>query len=151
MALTHTLIETRTYLNSYLALIDIKDTVTGKVYNRRFNVEHDPSAAELDALATTAKTRIQDDLDYEANGMNLTTDEDRLLEYYRNIKRDIVRRIRAVPGTTLAQAQTYISNKYPDSPLVFAELYTIWRNMISVSTWAEFKTWVINHKFRDID
>jgi hypothetical protein len=152
MALAYTVVETRPYLNKWLALIDVTDTVTGKIYNRRFNIDNDPSAAELNALATIAKTRIQAELlDYEANAMDLSTDEDRLLEYYRNIKTDIILQIRAVPGASLAQAGIYITNKYTDSPFDFSELYAIWRNMIGVSTWAAFKTWVINHKFRDID
>ncbi len=151
MALTHVITEIRPYLTSYILRITITDTVTGKIYSREFNLDHSPDSTEQDALATLAKTRIQIELDFEANAMNLTSDEDRLLEYYRGIKRDIVLRIRAVPGATLAQAQTYIAGEYPDSMFVFAELYAIWRNMIGVTTWADFKTWVIDHKFRGID
>ena len=151
MALTHTLIETRPYLNSWLVILYITDTDTGLVYNRRFNIGHDPSGVEVEALAVTAKTRIQDELDYQVNDLNLTTDEDSLLEHYRNIKRDLILRIRQVPGATLQQAQDYIAGEYPNSPFDFVELYAIWCRMISVATWPEFKTWVIDHKFREID
>lgn len=151
MALTHTVIETRLYLNKWLVKINVTDTATGKVYNRRFQNATDPDQARLDELATLAKERIQAELGYEANAMNLTTDEDHLLEYYRNIKIDIILRIRQFPNATIQQASDYIANKYPDSPFDFAELYAIWRGMINVSTWAQFKTWVITHKFRDID
>lgn len=151
MALTHIVTGIRPYQTKYLLDIEITDTVTGKVYNRQFSLSFSPDAGEQTVWATVAKNRIQAELDYLANGMNLPTDEERLLESYRGIKTDIVLRIRAVPGATLLQAQDYIAAQYPDSPFDFAELYSIWLGMTGVSTWADFKTWVIDHKFREVD
>lgn len=149
--LNHVVIETRPDLNKWLALINVTDTVSGKVYNYRFSVDSDPSAGELDALAIIAKTRIQAELDCEANDLNLTTDEDLLLEVYRILKTDVILRIRAVPDDTAQQTKDYIAGEYPNSPFDFDELYAIWIGMINVSTWADFKTWVITRKFRGID
>ena len=124
---------------------------TGKQYIRNFHSKTTPDQSRLDTLATLAQDRIQTELDYDANAMNLTTDEDRLLEYYRNIKRDFVLRIRAFPAATAQQAKDYIVAEYPNSPFDFDQLYAIWIGMIGVSTWDDFKTWVINKKFRGID
>lgn len=151
MPLTHTIIETRREAIRWLTKLNVIDSDTGKVYNRRFQSKAEPDQARLDELGTLAKSRIQDEFDMQANAMNLRTDEDRLLEYYRGIKRDIILRIRQFPGATIQQAQNYIADEYPDSPFNFGELYSIWRRMIGVSTWTEFKAWVIDHKFREID
>lgn len=151
MALEYIIAGIRPYQDKYLFNVVITDTVTGKVYTHPFSLNYSPDAAEQESYADLARDRIQLKLDYEANGMNLTTDEDRLLEYYRGIKEDIVRRIRVVPGATAQQAKDYIAAQYPDSPFDFDELYNIWIGMIDVSTWDDFKTWVIDHKFREID
>lgn len=151
MALTHIIRGIRPYLAGYILKITVTDTVAGKIYDPYFDLDHIPDSAEQESWATIAKNRIQAELDFLANDMNLTSDEDRLLEYYRGIKTDIILRIRTVPGATLVQAQTYIAGRYPDSMFDFAELYAIWRGMIGVTTWADFKTWVIDHKFRSID
>ncbi len=151
MAFTHNIIEVRSYLDSWLVNIEITDTGTGQIYNRRFNSGHDPSAPEQEAFAATAKLRIQAELDYEANDLNLTSDEDVLLEYYRGIKTDVILRIRQSPGATLQQAADYISGKYPASPLNFSELYNRWLAITGSADWPAFKQFCINHKFRGID
>lgn len=151
MALTNIIKGIRPYLSKYLLGIVITDTVTGKIYNREFSLDHSPDAVEQESWATVAKDRIQKELDYQANAMNLTTDEDRLLEYYRNIKRDIILRIRQFPLATAQQAKDYIASEYPNSPFGFDELYAIWIGMINVSTWAAFKIWIRDHKFREVD
>lgn len=151
MALTHVITEIRPYLSDYIVRITVTDTVTGKIYDREFNLDHSPDSTEQESWATVAKNRVQAELDFEANDMNLTTDEEKLLEKYRDIKRDIILRIRAVPAATAQQAKDYIASEYPNSPFDFDALYAIWLDMIGVSTWADFKTWVIDHKFRGID
>lgn len=151
MALTHSISGIRQYQSKYLLDIAVTDTVTGRIYNPQFSLDSSPDSAEQESWATVAKNRVQAELDYEANDMNLTTDEDRLLEYYRGIKRDVILRIRAFPGVTPQQAKDYIATEYPDSPFDFDQLYAIWIEMIKVSTWVQFKTWVIGNKFRGID
>lgn len=151
MALTHIIRGIRPYLAGYILSITVTDTVTGKIYNPYFNRDHIPDSTEQEFWATVAKSRIQAELDFLANDMNLTSDEDRLLKYYRGIKTDIILRIRAFPLATVQQAKDYIASEYPDSPFDFDELYEIWIGMINVSTWANFKTWVIDHKFRVVD
>ncbi len=150
MALIHTITDIRQYLSKHLLDIEIADTETGKIYNSQFSLDSNPDAAAQESWATVAKDRIQAELDFDANAMNLSTDEDRLLEYYRNIKRDIVVRIRAFPTATAQQASDYIAAQYPNSPFIFNQLYQIWLDMIGVSTWEDFKTWCIDHKFREV-
>lgn len=151
MALAHKIVETRLEYNRWITKLNVTDSDTGKVYNHRFQSKTDPGATRLTELAALAKDSVQYRLDIDSNAMNLMTDEDRLLGYYRGIKRDIILRIRQFPGATAQQARDYIATEYPDSPFGFDQLYAIWIGMINVSTWAEFKAWVINHKFRDID
>lgn len=152
MSLTHRITSIRPYQEKYLLSIEVTDDVSGMVYTPPpFSLPSSPNPGEQESWATIAKDRIQQELDYKANGMNLISDEDRLLEYYRGIKEDIVRRIRAVPGATAQQAKDYIAGRYPDSPFDFDELYAIWIGMIDVSTWDNFKVWVRDHKFREID
>ena len=151
MALQSQIIETRQEGARYLTKIEVTDDITGQVYNRRFQSKVLPDQTRLDSLVNLAIANIQDILDMDANVMNLPIDEDRLLEYYRNIKLDIIRRIRAFPGATVQQAKDYVTIKYPKSPFDFDELYAVWIGIIGASTWAEFKTWVIDHKFAEID
>jgi hypothetical protein len=151
MALTHQIVETRQYLNGWLSIVNIVDTATSKIYHRRFNTPTQLTSGELDALVEAAKVLIQAEIDFDANDMNLSADEERAVEYLRNIKRDIVVQIRAAPAVTLAQAQTYIDNNYPNSIVNFDKLYAFYLNQLNLSTWAEFKTFVINHKFREVD
>lgn len=151
MALTHNIVETRLQYGKYLTLIDITDTVTGQIYNKRPRFKTNPSQAMIDAQVVIEKERIQLELDYISNDMNLMRDEELAIEYLRDIKRDIVVSIRATPGVTLAQAQTYVDTNYPDSVIKFDKLYQFYLNLLDLSTWDEFKLWVINHKFKEID
>jgi hypothetical protein len=151
MALTHTIIETRQELSKHMAIIEVVDTVTGAVYVRRPMFRTDPSIAELNAQIAIEKERIQLEIDLYANDLNLTTDEDRLLGYYRGIKNDIILRVRQYPAATLQQAADYISGKYPDSPFAFSQLYQQWLSLSNCATWAQFKTFCIDRKFIGID
>ncbi len=151
MALSHNIIETRQNGSSWQIRLRVVDSDTEAQYIRNFQSKTMPDQARLDELGALAISRIQNELDMDANAMNLTTDEDRLLEYYRTIKGDIVLRIRQFPGATAQQAKDYIAVEYPNSPFNFDEFYGIWIGMVNVSTWADFKTWVIDRKFRGID
>lgn len=151
MALTHNISGIRPYLNNYLLNIVITDTVTGKLYSRQFSLDHSPDATEQDSWATLAKNRIQTEIDYEANEMNLREDQQRVLDYLDNILRGIIVNIRATPTVTLVQAQAYVDTSYPDSIVDFSKLYQFYLNLLNLSTWAEFKTFVIDHKFREVD
>lgn len=151
MALVHNIIETRQEGNRWRTRLRVVDSDTGLQYIRKFHSETDPDQTQLDALGALAISRIQNELDMKANAMNLKIDETRLLEEYRKIKRDVVLRIRAFPEATSQQAKDYIAVEYPNSPFNFDELYAIWIGMINVSTWADFKTWVIDKKFKEID
>lgn len=151
MALNETLKDSRAYLAGWLSIVDIVDSVTGRIFHHRFNTSSEPSSGELDTLIAAAKLGDQAELDYDANSMNLTRDEERAIEYLRNIKRDIIIQIRAFPGVTLAQAQSYVDTNYPNSIVNFTRLYQFYLNLLNLSTWDEFKTWIIDHKFREVD
>lgn len=150
-ALVHFVSGVRQYYTSWISSFAITDTVTGRIYNRSFSTSHNPSSAELDAFAVTAKARIQKEIDYDDNVMNLRQDQVRALEYLDNILRYMVVGIRANPGITQAQAQTAINTAYPDSIVDFSKLYNFYKNLLNITTWSEFKIWVIDHKFRGID
>lgn len=151
MALNETLKDSRAYLSGWLSIVDIVDSVTGRIFHHRFNTSSEPSSGELGILIAAAKLGDQAMLDYDANDMNLTRDEEKAIEYLRNIKRDIITQIRAHPAVTLVQAQAYVDTNYPDSIINFSRLYQFYLNLLNLSTWDEFKTWVINHKFREVD
>lgn len=151
MALTHTIIETRPHLSKHLLIMEIADTITGLRYIRRSYFHTEPDSAEQEAQAVIEKERIQLQIDLDANDLNLTTDEDALLDYYRRIKIDVVLRIRQYPGATLQEASDYISDKYPDSPFDFNELYQQWLRLSNSANWTAFKQFCIDHKFIGID
>lgn len=150
MALTHTIIETRPYLAKYLLIMEIADTVTSLRYIRRSMFHTDPTLAQREVQAVVEKGRIQNQIDLDANSLNLTTDEDVLLNYYQRIKIDIVLRIRQYPAATLQQASDYIDGKYPDSPFDFSELYQQWLRLSNSANWAAFKQFCIDHRFTGI-
>ncbi len=151
MTLVHDIIEVRPHLGSWLILIEITDTDTGEIYCRRFKSSHDPTLPEQEAFATIAKTRIALEFNYEANELNNTVDEQILLTYYRDIKKDIVLRIRQFPNVTLQEAETYITDTYSNSPFDFTKLYIQWLSLTGLSNWADFKQFCIDRKFREID
>ncbi len=151
MALTHVISSIRLYLTDYIVSIAVTDTVTGKIYNRQFNIDHSPDSGEQDAFATLAKTRVQQELDYSANELNLRQDQQRALEYLDNILRDIIVNIRATPTVTLVQAENYVDTNYPDSIVDFTKLYQFYLALLGLSSWDEFTTFVIDNKFREVD
>lgn len=150
MALTHQVIESRWYLNQHETEVIIVDEV-GNKYHECFCLPAIPSQAQLDDLIAKAKERIQKQLDFAANDMNLPADEMRALEYLRDIKREIVMGIRSNPAVTLAQAKAYIEGKYPNSVINFDRLYQFYLSLLNLSTWDEFKQWIIDRKFEGID
>jgi hypothetical protein len=151
MALIHQVIELRSELSDWMILVDITDDSTGIVYNRRYNWDHNPAQAEIDAAIVIMKTRITLILEYEANAMNLSIDENRAIDYLRNIKQDMILRIRAFPGVTQLQTKNYIEANYPDSIINFDRIYDFYLQLLGLTTWDGFKTWIIGHKFEGID
>lgn len=151
MALTHTISGIRQYLSKYLLDIAVIDTVTGAIYNRQFSLPSSPDSGEQDARAALAKTRIQKELDYVANPLNLREDQEKMLEHVDGIYRHLITSIRANHLLALSTVQAYVANNYPNSIIDFANLYQFWLDRINVSTWDEFKTFVLDHEFREID
>lgn len=149
--LDHELIKRRQYLAKWESLIDITDSDTGRIYHEMFTTAEYPTVEILTPMVVRAKQRIQAQLDVEENDLNLTIDEDRLLDYYRNIKRDIILEIRAHPAATLQQAADYIAGRYPESVFVFSRLYDVWLEITNCANWEEFKLFCINKRFEGID
>lgn len=153
MALLHTIIEIRSYYDAWLAIVDIEDDTAGQFYHFRWSftaVVTEASQILLDKI-TSAKENIQAELLLLANKMNLPKDEQKAMEYFSNVKQAIILEIRNNPSATLVQAQTYIDTEYPDSMINFTKLYQWYLGLLDLSTWDEFKTYVINSKFRGID
>lgn len=151
MAYTTEIQETRQYLSQWIALVTITDDDTGDIFNRQFCFDHSPSEAEILAMADQAILLIWLQGKYDENVMNLPVDELAALQYLRNIKYEVIRQIRQNPGVTLVEAQNYVDTNYPDSIVNFARLYQFYLNLLSLSTWEQFKQWVITHKFENID
>jgi hypothetical protein len=63
----------------------------------------------------------------------------------------LVRKIRQFPNATLVQAETAWNAEWADSIFTFQKLITFMRNKIDGITWDNFKTYVINHRFRGLD
>lgn len=150
MALTHT-VEIKPYLSGYILRVTVTDTVTGKIYTPEFKRDHDPDTAEQDAFAILAKTRIQAEIDYQANVINLREDKQQMVEHLDGILRDIVLRIRADEAVELSVAQTYIDNRYPNSIVDFPNLYQFYMEKLGLSEWDDFKDFVIDNSFREVD
>lgn len=151
MALTHKIIETRQYLDSWLSLVDINNSETGRIFHQRFNTSTMPTDQELAVLIDKAMLNIKKELDYEANDMNISADENTVMEYLRAIRSDMVMMIRQNPGCTLTQAQDYIAKKYPESIISFDKLYQFYLKLLKLLTWERFKRYIVSHKFVGID
>jgi hypothetical protein len=153
MALVDTIIEIRSYYDTWLVIVDIEDDITGQQYHYRWHFDSDVDETSNDVIdeIIKAKENIQAEILYIANMMNLPADEEIALEYLQNIKQAIVLEIRNTPAATLAQAQAYIDNEYPDAIVDFTRLYQWYLNLLGLTTWDEFKSFVINSKFRGID
>ena len=151
MALKEKILEKYQYLTSWYVRINIIDDVTNKIYHHEIAFDHDPTTIDIDTEIAKVKTRVQAEIDYDANDMNLPTDEEEAVEYLRDIKADVIKRIRQYPAATKKQAIDYINSKYTDSLIDAAKLLDWYANYLGLATWDEFKTFVINKKFKDID
>ena len=153
MALIHTVIEIRSYYDSWISIVDIVDDITEELYHFRWNFDEeitDTSQELLDEIVL-AKEAIQAEILFLANEMNLPSDEQKALEYLRNIKEAIIAEIRDNDGASLVQAQAFIASNYPDSIVDFSKLYQWYLQLLGLTTWDEFKAYVIASKFRYID
>lgn len=64
----------------------------------------------------------------------------------------LVRKIRQYPAATYAQAEAAWNAEYADSLFTFAKLAAFVQNIIAPNiTWAQFKTYVINHHFEGLN
>jgi hypothetical protein len=153
MALVETIIEIRPYIGTWLALVNILDDIRGLVYHYLWCFDHEVDEADADLVSeiSKAKVGIQLELEYEANDMNLPQDEERALKYLQDIKRSIITEIRDNPTVTLIQAQDFIATQYINSIIDFTELYKWYLNLLGLTTWDEFKSHVINNKFKGSD
>lgn len=63
----------------------------------------------------------------------------------------LILKIRQYPNATYAQAETQWNNEWADSLFTFAKLAAHVQRIAGDVTWAQFKTYVINHYFEGID
>jgi hypothetical protein len=153
MALVHTVVEIRSYYDTWIAIVDIEDDLSGQLYHFRWNYDEEVTGSSQEVLddIASAKEDIQAEILLLANDMNLPVDEQKALEYLQDVKRAIILEIRNTPTATLVQAQTYIATNYPDSMIDFMKLYQWYLQLLGLTTWDEFKAFVIASKFREID
>ena len=153
MALIHELKEIIPYYDIWLAKCDIIDNITTQRYYYEWQF-HEQVTSESQILIDQidiAKVNIQTEILYQQNDMNLPQDEEKALEYLRSIKLKIIEEIRENPNVTLTQAQTWVNNNYPNSIINFNKLYGWYLGFLKLSTWNEFKEFVINHKFQGVN
>ena len=143
---------------SYVGIVNKENDLAGKwrvnvnltdiTVMLKFQSNPSDNQVETEANLYIAKVNLQEEF---KQVMNLSGDEEKAIEYLRNVKRDLITRIREFPSATLTQAQTYIAGRYPNSIINFDNLYAYYQQLLGGVTWAQFKTWVINHKFSGID
>ena len=63
----------------------------------------------------------------------------------------LIRKIRQYPNATYAQAETAWNAEWADSLSTFAKLAAHVQKLAGGVTWANFKTYVINHEFEGLD
>lgn len=63
----------------------------------------------------------------------------------------IIRKVRANPNATVAQAETAWNAEWADSLFTFDKMVTFVQREVGNVTWAQFKTFVINHYFEGVD
>jgi len=153
MALVDTILEIRSYYDTWIVIVDIEDDISSQLYHYRWNFDHEVDEDDNDVIEEIekAKENIQTEILYEDNEMNVPMDEEIAIEYFRNVKRSIIEEIRNTPGASLGQAQAFIANEYPNSLIDFTRLYQWYLNLLGLTTWDEFKSFVINSAFRGID
>jgi len=120
---------------------------------REFKFQSDPTNEQVEAVANQYIAQQNIEAEYDDNELNLTIDQEYVLEWLLRIKTEIVLGIRQYPNATVAQFQTYMDAKYPIATTIinYRELVTKFMAYTHLDIWAEFKTYVINHKFRGID
>jgi len=151
MALIENILEQYQYIDLWCVRINLTDDITSQIYYHEISFDHEPTSMEKDAEIARLKELTQFEIDCSANNMNLTVDEEMALQYLRNIKTDIIIQIRTFPAVTLIQAQDFVDTTYPNSVVKFEVLYQFYLNLLNLSTWGEFKTFIIDNKFRGID
>ncbi len=63
----------------------------------------------------------------------------------------LVKKIRQYPNTTLTKAETQWNAEWAENLFTWDRLVTFMQRKVGGLTWAEFKTYVINHRFEGID
>jgi hypothetical protein len=103
--------------------------------------------------AYLAKWREMEQMERDAQEREANTcrDFDNSGEEVRKALHWLVRKIRQYPNATVTQAETQWNAEWADSLFTWDKLVTFMRNKVGGMTWAEFKTYVINHRFEGVD
>jgi hypothetical protein len=153
MAIVHKFGDVRQYYTKWIVTCDIINNVTEIVYPClwQFPSEVTEQSQVVQDQITKAKTEIQFDVLCNENKMNENEVFGIALDHLREMEQAIIKRIRAVPTVSQATALTWLNASFPNSIINFANLYLQYKRILGFTTWDEFKTWVVIHKFREID
>ena len=106
------------------------------------------SQPDLIALVSARLAQMKAAEDYEALFSNVF---DACGTEVKEALRWLVIKIRQNPNATAAQAETAWNAEFAVSLFTFTKLAEYVQNLAGGITWAQFKTFVINRKFRGID
>lgn len=151
MALNHDILEIRDYYDTWIAIVNIIDTLSSSIYHFRWNFNEYPTEEILTPVIASAKLAIQLELLMQANPLNEDFGEMKIYEDLRGVKAYIVQTIRANPDITASAFLAASLEEYANSMVNIQNVYAHWLKEIKLLTWDEFKAFVISHKFREID
>ena len=107
-----------------------------------------PTHEQINEVIASIKNRIQTRLDYEAVRSIVF---DSLGPEIKEAIFWLIQKIRQYPTATLAQAKTQWDAVWADSLFTFNKLVAYVQKLAGNITWNQFKTYVINHKFGEVD
>jgi len=115
---------------------------------------NEPTETQIDTEVDRRIVNLQAELDFNAiEGKELGQDFGfELAEHFKEVLIELIKAVRNNNDITLVQLEAGFNNKYPDSIFSFNRFVKFLRKKIGGEvTFAQFKTYVINKKFREVE
>lgn len=147
MALSYRFLKKRRRPTGWDALCEVMD---GSVVIEGVTPEfdHDPSESDISSAMSSIVNNFQARRDRESLTCRVFDDVGPEL---REALFWLISKIRQYPNATYAQAETQWNNEWSYSLFTFEKLATHVQKRAGNVTWAQFKTYVINHLFEVLD
>jgi len=115
---------------------------------------NEPTELQIDTEVSRRIVNLQARLDFDViEGKEISQDfSSELGDHFREVLIELIKAVRNNNDITLAQLEVGFNNKYPDSVFSFDRFVEFLRKKIGEEvTFVQFKSYVINKKFREVD